>query len=160
MILLLAVQLLILNHLHLFGYATPLIIGYMIICMETGVSRMSHLWWGFSMGMLFDIFSNTMGKGMASCTLLGMLQPYLLRLFSPNESVDMLVPSFKSMGFDRYIYYAVSSMLIFHLVFYFLEDFSLNHVRLMVTGALLGTALAVLFTVIADVLLPKDANID
>jgi hypothetical protein len=64
------------------------------------------------------------------------------------------------MGFDRYIYYAVSSMLIFHLVFYFLEDFSLNHVRLMVTGALLGTALAVLFTVIADVLLPKDANID
>ena len=41
MLLLLVVQLLVLNHLHLFGYATPLIIGYMIICFETGVSRMS-----------------------------------------------------------------------------------------------------------------------
>ena len=153
-------QILLCNNIHILGYASPIVLPYLTMKVHRGSARESLLIWGFVIGLIFDIFSNTMGKGMASCTLLGMLQPYLLRLFSPNESVDMLVPSFKSMGFDRYIYYAVSSMLIFHLVFYFLEDFSLNHVRLMVTGALLGTALAVLFTVIADVLLPKDANID
>ena len=153
-------QILLCNNIHILGYASPIVLPYLTMKFHRGSARESLLIWGFVIGLIFDIFSNTMGKGMASCTLLGMLQPYLLRLFSPNESVDMLVPSFKSMGFDRYIYYAVSSMLIVHLVFYFLEDFSLNHVRLMVTGALLGTALAVLFTVIADVLLPKDANID
>ena len=141
-------QILLCNNIHILGYASPIVLPYLTMKFHRGSARESLLIWGFVIGLIFDIFSNTMGKGMASCTLLGMLQPYLLRLFSPNESVDMLVPSFKSMGFDRYIYYAVSSMLIFH------------HVRLMVTGALLGTALAVLFTVIADVLLPKDANID
>ena len=92
--------------------------------------------------------------------MMGMLQPYLLGLFSPTESVDMLVPSFKTMGFDRYIYYVVSTMLIFHFVFYFLEDFSFRHPKILMTGTFVSTLLAVLFVIVADVFSPKDRNVD
>ena len=97
---------------------------------------------------------------MAACTLLGMLQPFLLNLFSPTESVDMLVPSFKTLGFDRYIYYVVATMLIFHFTFYLLEDFSFRHPNILFTGTFVSTVLSVLFILLADVIMPKDKNVD
>ncbi len=160
MFLILFVQILVCNNMHIFGYASPLLLVYMTMKFHRGASRESMLIWGFAIGLIFDIFSNTMGKGMAVSTLLAMMQPFLLRLFSPSESVDMLVPSFKSMGLDRYLYYAFSNLFIFHLAFYFLEDFSFNHVKTMMVGTFAGTITAFLFVIISDVLIPKDANID
>lgn len=147
MILLLAVQLLILNHLHLFGYATPLIIGYMIICMETGVSRMSHLWWGFSMGMLFDIFSNTMGMGAASLTLVAMMKPYVLKLFMPRDIVESFKPTIENLGLSRYIWYTMSCMAMLHCCFYFLEAFTLSDLLLTIGAMIGGTLLATTISV-------------
>ena len=160
MLAILIVQILICNNIPAFGYAPPILLAYLTMKFHRGSSRESLLVWGFIIGLIYDIFSNTMGKGMATCTLLGMLQPYLLGLFSPSESVDMLVPSFKTLGFDRYIYYVVSTMLIFHFVFYLLEDFSFRHPKMLLTGTFVSTVLAVLFIIVADVILPKDKNVD
>ena len=147
MALLLIVQLLILNHLHLFGYATPLIIGYMIICMETGVSRMAHLWWGFSMGLIFDIFSNTMGMGAASLTLLAMMKPYMLKLFMPRDIVESFKPTIQNMSLSRYIWYTLSCMALLHGCFYFLEAFTLSDLLLTIGAIIGGTVIATTISV-------------
>ncbi len=160
MLLILIVQILICNNIQTFGYAPPVLLAYLTMKFHRGSSRESLLIWGFIIGLIFDIFSNTMGKGMAACTLLGMLQPFLLNLFSPTESVDMLVPSFKTLGFDRYIYYVVATMLIFHFTFYLLEDFSFRHPNILFTGTFVSTVLSVLFILLADVIMPKDKNVD
>ena len=160
MLLILFVQIVICNNIPSFGYAPPVLLAYLTMKFHRGSSRESLLIWGFVIGLIFDIFSNTMGKGMAACTLLGMLQPYLLNLFSPTESVDMLVPSFKTLGFDRYVYYVVATMLTFHFTFYLLEDFSFRHPKILFTGTLVSTVLAVLFILLVDVILPKDKNVD
>ncbi len=147
MVLLLIAQVVVLNNFHLFGYATPLIIGYMIICFETGESRMALLWWGFSIGLLFDMFSNTMGMGTASCTLLAMLKPYILKLYMPRDVVGSFKPTIRSMTFSRYVWYCLSCMGLLHFTFYFLEAFSLSDLLLtigaMTGGTLLATAIAV-----------------
>ena len=88
MLLILFVQIVICNNIPSFGYAPPVLLAYLTMKFHRGSSRESLLIWGFVIGLIFDIFSNTMGKGMAACTLLGMLQPYLLNLFSPTESVS------------------------------------------------------------------------
>ena len=160
MIIILLVQILVCNNMHVFGYASPILLVYMTMKCHRGASRESMLLWGFIIGLIFDIFSNTMGKGMAVCTLLAMMQPFLLRLFSPSESVEMFVPSFKSMGLDRYLYYAFSNVFLFHLVFYILEDFSFSHFKTMMIGTFAGAITAFVFIIIADVLIPKDKNID
>lgn len=147
MALLLLAQLLILNHFHLFGYATPLIIGYMIICFETGVSRMSLLFWGFAMGLIYDIFSNTMGMGAASCTLLAMMKPYLLKLFMPRDVVESFKPTIQSMSLSRYIWYTLSCMGLLHFTFYFLEAFTLSDLLLTIGAMTGGTVLATLISI-------------
>lgn len=147
MTLLLAVQLLILNHLHLFGYATPLIIGYMIICFESGASRMSLLWWGFTMGLIYDTFSNTMGMAAASCTLVAMMKPYILKFFMPRDIVESFKPTIPNMGLSRYIWYSLSCMGLLHFSFYFLEAFTLADLLLTIGAMIGGTLLATLITV-------------
>ena len=150
MVLLLAVQLLVLNHLHLFGYATPLIIGYMIICFETSVSRMALLWWGFGIGLLYDVFSNTMGMAAASCTLLAMVKPSILKLLMPRDMVESFKPTIQNMGLTRYIWYSLSCMGLLHFTFYFLEAFSLSDLLLTIGAMIGGTVLATLISVCVE----------
>ena len=143
----LAVQLLLLNQLHLFGYATPVIMAYVTMNIERKTPRIPLLLWGCAAGFLFDLFSNTMGMGMASCTLSAMLQPALVEAFLPRNAAEDFKPSLSNMGTWRYLLYALTMMLLFHLVFYALDAFTLSHWTLTLTaigaGTLVATALVV-----------------
>ena len=153
MLLLLLVQLLLLNHIHLFGYATPVVLAYLTIPFHRGTSRVGLLLWGFCMGLIYDIFSNTMGLGMATGTLIAMLQPVLLNLFAPNDAPDDMRPSIRTMGVQPYLLYVFLTLLIYHVVFYALDAFTLQNwqVTLMAIGC--STAMAFLFVVFVQLLL-------
>ena len=69
MLLLLAFQVLILNHVQISGYGTPLVFACMILYMPMGSVRTGILLWGFCTGMLVDIFSNTPGVASGSMTV-------------------------------------------------------------------------------------------
>lgn len=118
------VQALVLNHINLFGCATPLLYVYFIMLFRRDFPRWGILLWSFVTGVCIDIFSNTPGVAAASSTLLGLLQPYLLSLFVTRDSPDDLLPSMKSLGVTKYIYFTVICVFIYTLVFFTLEAFS------------------------------------
>ena len=60
MLLLVAFQVLVLNHLQLFGYGTPLIFVVLLLYMPMGTTKAGILLWGFCTGLLVDIFTNTL----------------------------------------------------------------------------------------------------
>lgn len=122
---LLFVQVLVCNHIHLFNYITPLVIGYMVVCFRRNASRTGMLLWGFSIGLLFDMFSNTAGMAAASCTLIAMIQPAMLAMFTPHDAEDDFTPSILSLGFWNYTFYVFLLMLVLHGVFYLLDAFTL-----------------------------------
>ena len=67
---LLIVQALVLNNIHLFGFATPLLYVYTVICMRRNFPRWAALVISFLLGLGIDIFSNTPGVAACSLTLL------------------------------------------------------------------------------------------
>ena len=75
LLILLLVQVLVFNNIHLLGYITPLVIGYMVVCMHRGTPRIGVLLWGFVVGLLFDMFSNTAGMASALREILASMQP-------------------------------------------------------------------------------------
>ena len=79
-IVLLLVQVLVLNHIHLFDYATPLLYIYFVISFNRNYPKWTILVWSFLLGLSIDIFANTPGVAASSMTLLGLLQPYVLEL--------------------------------------------------------------------------------
>lgn len=123
-IILCLVQVLVLNHIELFGCATPLLYVYFIMLFRRAFPRWAVLLWSFCLGICIDMFSNTPGVAAASATLLGLLQPYLLNLFAPRDSSDDIMPTMKSLGVARYVWYTVICVFVFILFFFTVEMFS------------------------------------
>lgn len=76
-------QVLILNNVHIAGYATPFLYIYFILKFNSGTSRNELMLWAFFFGLTIDVFSDTPGMNAAATVLLAFLRPSLLRLFTP-----------------------------------------------------------------------------
>ena len=117
-------QVLVFNHIRLFGYAMPLLYVYFVITTRRGYPRWATLLWSFCLGLVIDIFSNTPGAAAASMTLVGLLQPYLLELFVSREAAANLKVSASSMGWIKFLTLAAMLTLVHCMAFFSLEMFT------------------------------------
>ena len=121
---LLLAQVLVLNHIHLFDCATPLLYVYVVLQFRRNYPRWGILLVSFLLGLLVDIFSNTPGVAAASMTFLGFLQPYVLAMFLNRDSDEDLQPSMKRLGFAKFFYYAAVLVVVYCAIFFTIETFS------------------------------------
>ena len=117
-------QVLVFNHIHLFGYATVLLVVYFVVMIPRNYPRWALLLWSFFLGLFVDLFSNTPGMAAASLTLTAFLQPYLLYLFEPREAPENMRSAAASMGFDKFAPYAFILVFIYTTVFLTIEAFT------------------------------------
>ena len=117
-------QAFVLNRIHLFGGATPLIYIYMIMKLERNYPNWGTLLWSFALGLTVAVLSNTPGVAAASLTLIGAIQPYFMELFVQRDAADNLSPSFKSLGYGKFCFFASTLTLLYCTVFFTLETFS------------------------------------
>lgn len=146
-VLLLLTQGLILNHVNILGYATPMPFIYFILTFPRGTGRKTLLLSGFLLGLASDVFSNTPGVSAAACTLLAMMQPVLIDFLAPRDSAEDLQPSFPAMGVGPFVRYMFISTFLFVVVYYLLVIFSLAHpvdVLINIGGSTLFTLLIML----------------
>ncbi|MBR1388049.1 MAG: rod shape-determining protein MreD [Prevotella sp.] len=118
------VQVLVLNHIHLFDVAIPLLYIYFPITFHRGTPKWAALLWSFVMGLAIDVFSNTPGLAAGCLTLVGLLQPYLLELFVPRDSIEELEVSAATLGYGKFATLSLILLLIFCLAFFALEAFN------------------------------------
>ena len=123
-VVLVLVQGLVFNHIHLFNCATPLLYIIMVLHFRRNHPRWAVLLWCFMMGLCIDVFANTPGVATASMTLVGLLQPYLFELFVPRDSADDLKPSVRTIGMGSYFLYVLIIVLVYNLLFFTLETFN------------------------------------
>lgn len=117
-------QVLILNNIHILGIITPFLYIYFLIKLPSSISRNMLLLLGFLLGLVIDIFSNTPGMNTAACVALAAVRPFFLRLFTPRDLLDSIVPSFKTMGIASYIKYAIVCVVFFLTLLLTIEFFS------------------------------------
>jgi len=123
-LLLLAIQVLVLDQVHPWGYGAPLLCPLIVITLPLGTSRTEALLWGFGTGFIADIFAGTSGISSAALTFIAFLQPPLLELMVPRDSEEELRPSFSTMGRWNYLQFIAILLLLHHLVWFALEGFS------------------------------------
>ena len=147
MALFLALQALVFNHVQILGYATPMICIYVILLFPLNTPRWQILLWGFIIGLLADIFSNTPGMNAATLTLIAMMQPALLKIFGTKDFVeneDAPSPSGKSMNWSHFMRYVMIAVLISQISFYVLEAFSFFNPKEMAINIASGTLISFL----------------
>lgn len=119
------VQILFLNHIRLFGVATPMLYILFVIIFHRNTPKWALLLWSFALGLAIDVFSNTPGLAAGSMTLIAIIQPYLLELFIPRDSIEELRVSSTTLGLGKYIFFSTILIVIYCLVFFGLETFSI-----------------------------------
>lgn len=136
-------QVLILNSVHIAGYATPFLYIYFILKFSSGTSRNELMLWAFFFGLTIDIFSDTPGMNAAATVLLAFLRPTFLRLFVPRDTLDTLVPAIRTMGISPFLKYLVASVLVHHGMLLTLEFFSFAHIGALLLRIVTSTLLTV-----------------
>ena len=129
MLLLISLQVLVLNQIHLWGYGSPMIYPLILIFMPLGTSRVSTLLWGFCTGLLVDVFSNTPGVGSGAMTFVALIQPPILRIMVPRDASEDIRPTYRSMGRWNHIHYVLLVFGLHHLIYFLLESFSFFHLQ-------------------------------
>ena len=97
-------QVLILNNVHIAGYATPFLYIYFIL-------------------------------------KFAFLRPSLLRLFTPRDNLDSIIPSFKSMGITPFLKYTTASVFVHSLALLSIEFFSFTGIWLLLLRVISCTLL-------------------
>ncbi|MCI6702135.1 MAG: rod shape-determining protein MreD [Prevotellaceae bacterium] len=118
------IQALVLNHIHLFNCATPLLYVYFVTLFRRNDARWSVMVWSFLMGLAMDTMSNTAGLTAASLTFIGFVQPMVFGLFIQRDSPEDMKPSIHSLGKLSYFLYATFLVFTFCVVYFSLEAFS------------------------------------
>ena len=121
-------QVFVLNHIHLFAIATPLLYIYFILLFPRNYPKWAILLWGFAMGFIIDTFSNTPGVAAGSMTLIAVLQPFVLQPFIPRDSIENFQAGMDTLSIPQYTWYVALLTLIYNVVFFSLEMFSFFNV--------------------------------
>lgn len=141
------VQVLLLNHICLFGLATPFLYIYLILVMDKDVKPIPLMLLAFTLGLVVDIFSNTPGVNAGASVLLAFLRMLLLRLFAPREEFENFEPSIRTLGIWPFIRYAFVGLLLHHAALFMLEAFSFAHMGYLSLRILCSVVLTMLLIV-------------
>jgi rod shape-determining protein MreD len=118
-------QLLIFNNMEVGSYMIPYIYVLFIILLPFETPGWLTLILGFIMGLIVDIFCETIGIHTAATVLAAFIRPYVLSLFAPREGYEPgTLPRVNFFGFTWFIKYAVIMVLSHHLLLFYLEMFS------------------------------------
>lgn len=124
-IILVLAQVIVFNHICLFGVALPLVFIYLILKLPVTMSVNWVMTIGFVTGMTIDIFSDTQGMNALACTIASASRMAVLHLYFPREEeMSAPEPSMRTLGPAVFMKYAVSMSLFYCLLFFVIEAFS------------------------------------
>ena len=149
-------QALILNNLHIGGYATPFLYIYLILKFEADITPNRLMLWAFCLGIMVDIFSDTPGLNAAATVLLAFIRPTLLRLFVPRDLQETSIPSIRTMGITSFLKYAFTAIVLHHAILLSLEAFSFAHLPSLLLHIISSTLFTMLCVLATELLIQKE----
>ncbi|HLS12439.1 MAG TPA: rod shape-determining protein MreD [Flavobacteriaceae bacterium] len=124
-IILLAVQILVMSNIKLFGYSSPFIYIIFILGFPLNTNKNLLIFLGFLLGLSMDIYSNTGGVHAGACVLIAYLRPTLLKI-SFGVSFEHNNIKLTQAEFKQQMVYLASMVFIHHLTLFALENFSIK----------------------------------
>ena len=126
-ILLVLLQVLVLNNIQFLGYINPYLYILIILALPVQMPRWLSLILAFGLGLIIDVFSNTLGMHAFATVLVAFLRNGIIKLFTSIEEGNNPTPSFYTFGVSAYVKYVVVLVLIHHTTLFILEAFSFTN---------------------------------
>lgn len=137
-------QVLILNNIQFLGFINPYIYILFIISLPVRLPRWFTVVLGFLIGLLIDIFSNTLGMHAFASVLIAYARSFVIQLFTSIDEGNNPTPSFHSFGVGAYVKYVFVMVFLHHSTLFFLEAFSVTNFWLVLFKTLLSSIISIL----------------
>ena len=130
------------NHICIFGVAIPLIYIYFIVRLPINLSVNWAMTFAFLLGLTIDIFSNTQGMNALACTVTAALRrPVFSLYFAREDDLANPIPSIRTLGSGIYIKYLLSIVLLFNIMLFLIQSFTLADIRITILRIIASTIL-------------------
>lgn len=132
------VQILILNYVHLFGFLNPYLYLMALLLLPFNMPKSLQYVIAFATGLIIDIFSMSYGIHASASTLIIFLRPFFLRMLDGNRATELgnaPLPGIKSLSWI--VTYTAVLVFIHHFTVTMLEVFTFQNF-----GRHLGSAIA------------------
>lgn len=118
------IQVLFLNQINLFGYATPLLYIYFLIKIPVNTNSNWVILSSFLLGLVIDIFLNTPGMNAAALTITAVVRNLIVNKTFSKEEYEVYIPSIYRETV-KFLRYAIILILVHHTTLYLIDSFSL-----------------------------------
>lgn len=141
-------QVIVFNHICLFGVAVPLVFIYSLVRLPLNLNVNWVMTLGFLLGLTVDVFSNTQGVNALSCTLLSVCRTPVMRLYVPRvDDLPNPEPSVSTLGWSVFMKYALT-LTALYCTFYFVTEafsfFDFCYMLLRIVGSTVLTFIVIL----------------
>lgn len=154
--LLLALQLVVLNHVYLGSYIMPMLYVLFILMLPTDMKRIPLLLVAFATGLVMDVMNNMLGFHALACTVVAMLRIlFANRILTRGEPIVISTPSIYSVTPQYFISYLMLMYAAYYLVFFLLELFGFMGFGNMILATILSTLATTLLAVLYQFLFFK-----
>ena len=152
-IVLVLVQVLILNNIQISGYINPYFYVLFVLLLPFDTPKFILLISSFFMGLSIDLFMHTIGMHAAATTFMAFMRPGVINILERERDTDAdLRPDIFSMGFTRFLTYALILVFLHHLVLFYLEIFRFDEFWQTMLRVLISTASTLVLIIISQYL--------
>lgn len=143
-IIVMVLQVLLFNQLQLWGVCHPYVYLLCLLMMPITLHPIADMFIGAAVGLVMDIFCNSLGIHTAACILLMYIRPYLLAAFINEKDRLNEQISVRTIGFEAFIKYAVILVLIHHLAVFMLAVWSWSHIGFVLAETAVSSIMTIL----------------
>ena len=137
-------QIVLFNHIHLFGYATPLPYILFIILYPLHSNKKIMLIFSFLLGWILDIFHNSGGVHATACLFLAYFRNSFLKI-SYGVSYEYHIIKITEKISKELITYIILSVVFHHTIFYVLEIFNFDFILEILLKTVTSTLITTIF---------------
>ena len=149
---LLLLQVLVLNHLNLFGFVNPLVYIVWVFLYPIKKNRIPFLLLSFLLGLCVDIFSNAGGINAAATLFIAYIRLPLLKIITQKPEIDFYFFKLTSISFYKIFLFFAISIFAHHFVIFSLECFSFNALKTIVYNTFLTSIFTLIISILGIVL--------
>lgn len=125
-ILLILFQILIFDHINLFGFSNPAVYLIILIIYRLTQDQFGFIFIGFAVGFLLDLLTHTAGAHSIACVSTAFLRPVISR-FSLGANFDQPNAMFTGTLLSNRLLYLFLMIVVHQLIFAFVAYFSMAH---------------------------------
>lgn len=137
-ILVMMLQVLLFDQLQLLGVCHPYIYILCLMMMPITLPHSVDMIIGAVVGLVMDIFCNSLGVHTASCILLMFIRPYLLgAIVNDKDRLNEQI-SLRTLGMEALLKYVIILVLVHHLMVFLLAAWSWSHLGFVLAETLVS----------------------